>query len=54
MTFTLIYWMLMLLWLVLGLAPSVRAKTWPSGFGVLLFLLFLLLGWEAFGAPVKT
>lgn len=59
MTLGLMFWILMLLWLVLGLYWR-----WPrgpvSGPGVimpvagdlLLFILLLLLGWHAFGAPI--
>jgi len=55
MSFGLIYWILMLLWLLAEIAPQL-------GFGggavtgivstVLLFILFLLLGWKIFGPPV--
>jgi hypothetical protein len=42
------FWVLMLLWLVLGVITS-----WPNkaavGNSVLLFLLFGLLGWKVFG-----
>lgn len=56
MTLALLYWILMLLWLVLGLWGS-----WPlnagnlraSGGSLILFLLLLILGWQQFGAPVK-
>ncbi len=55
MTLGLIFWILMLIWLVFGLwsswdgTPSVKNL---GGIG-LQFILFLLLGWHAFGAPVK-
>lgn len=56
MSFTLIFWVIMLLWFLFALA-------WNSGWGAigahgpfynsaLLFILFLLLGWRVFGAPV--
>ena len=51
MTLALAFWILMLLWLVLGIWQA-----WPNypaaGGTVLLFLLLLLLGWHEFGAPV--
>jgi hypothetical protein len=50
------YWVLMLLWFVLYLATSIGAFGFAhSGIvnGVLLFLLFLLLGWKVFGKPVQ-
>ena len=57
MTIGLIFWILMLLWLVFGLWrewPGVQAGNWhPLGGSLLLFILLLLLGWQAFGAPVR-
>ena len=57
MTLGLAFWILMLFWLVFGLVwnwPNnpVPAHYWPIGNVVLLFLLFLLLGWQVFGAPL--
>ena len=53
MTFGLLFWILMLLWLLFWLWD------WrsPTGYGVhgntlLAFILFLLLGWKVFGAPL--
>jgi len=58
MTLALIFWILMLLWLAFGFWtswPSVAAGQWhPFGGNLLLFILLLLLGWAAFGAPVKV
>ena len=56
MTLGLIFWVLMLLWLVFGLAVHSGRLTgvyvdW--GNTILLFILFLLLGWKVFGAPVQ-
>lgn len=51
MTLGLLYWILMLLWLVLGLWstwPNLRAGS-PN---LILFILLLILGWRAFGAPI--
>jgi hypothetical protein len=53
MTLGLAFWILMLLWLVLGVwsnwpNPNPRAA---GGIGVLFFLL-VLLGWKVFGAPL--
>lgn len=51
MTMALAFWILMLLWLVLDLWSG-----WPNyplvGRSLLLFLLFALLGWRVFGAPI--
>lgn len=56
MSIGLLYWILMLLWLTLGIfrswpgAPADVRLSW--GGDVLLFVLLLLLGWAAFGAAV--
>lgn len=51
MSMGLLFWILMLLWFVLGLYWS-----WPNYAGVggnlMLFLLLLLLGWKTFGPPI--
>ena len=54
MTFTLLFWILMLFWALFGLAwwRGLVGPYGPHGSGVLLFLLFLLLGWRVFGAPL--
>lgn len=49
MTFTLIYWVLMLIWLVLGLRA---ARAFATSGDLLLFILLLILGWKIFGTPV--
>lgn len=56
MTVALIFWIIMLVWLVFS-----AYSWWPSqphpapvwGHTILLFILFLLLGWGVFGAPVR-
>jgi hypothetical protein len=60
MTLGLVFWIIMLLWLVLGVwwtwpsAPGPTPVTWaPLGSNLMLFVLFLLLGWHAFGAPIR-
>lgn len=59
MTMGLIYWVLMLLWLVLGVfmwggfATGQLAHYGPAVNTMLLFILFLLLGWKVFGRPVQ-
>jgi Na+/proline symporter len=57
MTFGLAFWILMLLWLVLGLWQNwggiTSGQYWPAGGSLLLFLLLLLLGWRVFGAPLR-
>jgi hypothetical protein len=54
MTRGLIFWVLMLVWLVFGIAWHFA---WFGGaiFGIAVvpFLLFGLLGWQVFGPPVR-
>jgi len=55
LTLGLIFWILMLLWLVFGIAT--RMGSVPEQYGVwgnqvFLFILFLLLGWRVFGAAL--
>jgi hypothetical protein len=57
MSIGLIFWILMLIWFVFGLVwnwPGGGAVgPWgPIGNTILLFILFLLLGWKIFGAPI--
>ena len=52
MTFNLLFWILMLLWLILGPPwPGVPWGAWPGH--VILFVLFLVLGWKLFGPPLR-
>lgn len=56
MSLQLIFWILMLIWLIFGFAWHGGYLTGPyGGWGntVLLFVLFLILGWAVFGSPVK-
>ncbi len=52
MTMGLAFWICMLLWLVFGVWTH-----WGNfnhiGNSALLFILFLLLGWAQFGAPIR-
>lgn len=56
MTLGLAYWIIMLIWLVLGLwvgyASFGGASHYVLGGNLLLFVLLLLLGWKVFGAPL--
>ena len=54
MTLGLCYWILMLIWLVWGLLTHFGyAGIYAAGINVvLLFILFLLLGWQVFGPPL--
>lgn len=51
----LMFWILMLLWFVFWLIGNWNSQvgSWgPIGNNVFLFVLFLLLGWRVFGAPL--
>ena len=52
MSIGLVFWILMLFWLVFGLWRG-WGDHYAMGGSVLQFLLFLLLGWHAFGAPIR-
>lgn len=57
MSLGLIFWILMLIWLVFGLYINYWAATSPPnhyliGGNLMLFILLLLLGWQAFGPPI--
>jgi hypothetical protein len=55
MTLGLAFWILMLIWLVFGVfvrVGYVGGPYAPWGDMVLWFILFVLLGWEVFGAPL--
>lgn len=55
MTLGLCYWILMLIWFVFGLLVHFAVVAGTYGFlgnSILLFVLFLLLGWQVFGPPL--
>ena len=55
MSFALLFWILMLLWLLFSVFqnwPYSSSNIYPLGGNLLLFILIALLGWHAFGAPV--
>lgn len=55
MTLGLCYWILMLIWFVFGLLVHAGMLTAYGAVGnvLLLFVLFLLLGWQVFGPPLR-
>jgi len=56
MTRGLAFWVLMLIWLVVGIAWHFAWIAGPYGglgFALIPFLLFCLLGWQVFGAPLR-
>lgn len=61
MTLQVWYWLFMALWLISGLfshwpvAAPADARAWlPLGSSLILFILFLLLGFAVFGSPIKA
>jgi hypothetical protein len=53
MTLGLAYWVLMLVWLAVGLYIGyIGASTFALGGNLLLFILLVLLGWQVFGPPL--
>lgn len=53
MSFGLIFWIIMFLWLIYGFWDwRTPGQLPPWGNTLWLFILFLLLGWRVFGAPV--
>lgn len=53
MTLGLAFWIIMLIWLLWTWPGNPWVGTYgPLGGNLLLFVLFLLLGWHAFGAPI--
>lgn len=59
MPLALLFWVLMLLWLVLGFWTSWPGQRpalpyGPLGSNLLLFILLGLLGWAVFGAAVRV
>ena len=57
MTLGLAYWVLMLIWFVFGLivhfGVGVAGAYGALGNALLLFVLFLILGWQVFGPPLR-
>lgn len=57
MTKSMLFWVLMLLWLVLGCwisyAPFMSGSYHVGGLFLFPFLLFTLLGWQVFGQPIQ-
>lgn len=57
MPLSILFWVLMILWFVLGMWGSyVPGQPYPLRAGVgnlMLFLLFCILGWKIFGSPVQ-
>lgn len=52
MTFSLLYWLLMVIWLVLGVWQSWPIKAKESSGTLLLYALMVLVGWKVFGPPI--
>jgi hypothetical protein len=57
MTVGFLFWLLMLLWLIVGLfftwpATPTQLAFYPIGGHVVLWILLFLLGWKVFGFPI--
>jgi hypothetical protein len=54
MTLGLCFWIIMLIWLVFGglVHFGMITGVWAGASVLLLFILFLLLGWQVFGPPI--
>jgi hypothetical protein len=55
-TLSILFWILMILWLLFGAAPYMRAgeKSWSViGQGLVVWLAVAVLGWAVFGPIVK-
>lgn len=49
----LLYWILVILWAVSMIGVRV-VDNWPAWTnGAMFLLLFILIGWQVFGAPIK-
>jgi hypothetical protein len=56
MSLQLIFWIIMLVWLIFGFAYHGGYLAGPYGVWgntLLIFVLFLILGWKVFGSPVQ-
>lgn len=55
MSLRLLFWVIMLLWLIFGIImPNWGHWAWGAwGGGLLEFILFAILGWRVFGAPIR-
>lgn len=56
MTRGLIFWVLMLIWFVFGIGlftGFIHGALALAGGSLLQFILFLLLGWQVYGPPIR-
>ena len=54
MALGLAYWIIMLLWFVLGVYVTWGiGNHYMTGGNILLFLLFFIIGWKLFGPPIR-
>lgn len=56
MTLGLAFWIIMLIWLVFGglVHFGIVVGAYAGASTLLLFILFGLLGWQVFGAPLRS
>lgn len=54
MTLELIYWLLMFLWLIFGAWQAMPPRNDPGWrWGLIPFILFVVIGLRLFGSPIK-
>ena len=61
MTIGFLFWLLMIIWLIFGFVAHASVPPsgspwpayWPVGAHLLVFILFMLLGIQVFGWPIK-
>lgn len=54
---SLLYWVIMLIWLLFGLWnnwPAPGTRPWGAGGHIVLWILLALLGWRVFGAAIHS
>jgi hypothetical protein len=51
----LIYWVIILIWIIIGLAPALGYSGPYVGHAsnIVLLILFILLGWQVYGPPIR-
>lgn len=53
MTIGMLFWVLMVVWIAVGAYYTPPADRFGWGSAVLLWVLLFLLGWQAFGFPIR-
>lgn len=53
MSIGLVFWIIMLVWLLFSYVPGLSGGRFGWAGNLILFVLFLILGWAEFGAPIR-